>query len=321
MADRGTLGGSGRAASAQGARRAPRHGDFQTARQPAKTWPPMLLDLLEYALTPCSGPARALGFLKSSLQVQARFRRCHRAWEPHLARTRRVILEAAERCPQRRLAVILGAGLLHDVPLRELSEMFREVVLVDIVFPWASRVKVRRFPNVRLLAADVTATMDALPQAARDPAVPLPESKPMRFLDEPGLDLTVSVNLLSQLPFIPTSYLRHSRRPVDDAALACWSRHLQDAHLDYLRRLHGHVALITDTGGRHRDRSGVVRKEWDNLHGLTLPEGGERWEWELAPAPEADPHHDHVVNVIAYADWSKSARAGNAVGPAPAAGE
>lgn len=256
----------------------------------------MLLDLLEYAVTPCSWRARAIGFLKSSLQVQARYRRCRRAWEPHIANTRRVILEAAQRCPQRRLAVMLGAGLLHDIPLRELSAMFREVVLVDLIFPWASRVKVSRFRNVRRLAADVTATLDALATAP-----PLPISRPSLFLTESSLDLTVSVNLLSQLPFIPTSYFR--KRGFSEEALRVWSRHLQDAHLAYLRQMPGHVALITDIGGQHRDRAGTVIESWDNLHGLALPDGGERWEWNIAPAPEVDRNQDRVVTVAAYPDW------------------
>jgi hypothetical protein len=261
----------------------------------------MLLDLLEYVITPCSWRARSLGFLTSSLQVQARYRRCRRAWEPHLVRTRGVILEAATRCTERRIAVILGAGLLNDIPLRELAGMFREVVLVDVVFPWASRIHAARFRNVRCLAADVTETAYALPLAARDLRAPLPISKPRLFLTEPSLDLTVSVNLLSQLPFIPTSYLR--KRGFSEDALRVWSRHLQDAHLAWLRQLRGHVALITDFGGQHRDRAGGVLEKWDNLHGLELPADGVRWEWNIAPAPESSPDYDRVVNVVAYAEW------------------
>ncbi len=255
----------------------------------------LLLDLLEYAATPCSWRVRSMGFLSSSLQVQARYRRCRRAWESHLVRTRRVILEAAACAPSRRKAVILGAGLLHDIPLRELSAMFREVVLVDIVFPWSSRLAARRFPNVRCLPADVTETIHAL-----DPAQPLPRSEPTLFLDDAALDFTVSVNLLSQLPVIP---LRRIGESHGEAERAGWARQLQQAHLGYLRRLPGHTALITDTTGLHRDLAGAVVHEWDNLHGLVLPPPSETWEWALAPAPEAFPDVDHLVRIAAYLDW------------------
>ena len=256
----------------------------------------LLVDLLEYLATPCSWRARSMGFLTSSLQVQARFRRCRRAWEPHLAETRRVIVDAAARCPRQRMAVILGAGLLHDIPLRELSTAFREVILVDIVFPWSSRIAASRFKNVRLLEADVTETMAAL---SRDRAAPLPRSRPTRFVGEATLDFTVSVNLLSQLPVIPKRYLGRE----DSAELETWARDLQAAHLDYLRELRGRVTLVTDTGGVHRDRRGAIVHAWDNLHGLAMPAPSTRWEWNLAPAPEADPVLDHVVRVAAFSDW------------------
>lgn len=239
-----------------------------------------------------------MGFLTSTLQVQARYRRCRRAWEPHLAQTRRVILDAARHRPVRRKAVILGAGLLHDIPLRELAGMFREVILVDIVFPWSSRLTAARFRNVRCLAADVTGIVHAL---ALDPALPLPDSTPALFLDDPEVDLTASVNLLTQLPIIPSRYLqRHRAR--DHVALAVWSGRLQAAHLTYLRSLAGRVVLITDGEAMHRDRRGAIIERWSNLHGLELPSPSATWEWNLAPAPEADPEIDHVVQVAAYSD-------------------
>lgn len=261
----------------------------------------MLLDLLGYLITPCSWQARSMGFLTSTLQVQARYRRCRQAWEPHLAQTRQVILEAARACPQRRTAVILGAGLLHDIPLRDLAGIFREVILVDLVFPWSSRLSAARFRNVRCCPADVTATIHALARAARDPTLPLPVSEPSLLLREATLDLTVSVNLLTQLPVIPRRYLE--RVPRDEPALEAWSRHLQSAHLDYLRRLSGRQVLITDTGGLRRDHTGTIIEQWDNLHGLELPPADRTWEWNLAPAPEADPDLDHLVAVAGYSDW------------------
>jgi len=265
----------------------------------------LLLDLLAYLTTPCSARARSLGFLSSTLQVQARYRRCRHAWEPHLQRTRRVILAAAARCPRRRQAVIFGAGLLHDVPLRELAGMFAEVTLVDLVFPRSTRRAAALFPNVRCLDADVAGIIDTLAAAVRDPAAPLPTSAPTRFLHEPTLDLTVSVNLLSQLPVIPTRAL--ARRPGrEEAALRDWSRAIQQAHLAYLRQLPGHTALITDTIGQHRDRTGAIVEEWDNLHGLPLPSPDETWEWALAPAPEIDPRIDHLVRVAAFLDWKQT---------------
>ena len=251
----------------------------------------LLFDFLEYLTTPCSPEARSMGFLTSSLQTQARHRRCWRAWQPHLLETRRIILQQTAACPQRRKAVLFGAGLLHDIPLGALAWQFDEVVLVDVVFLRATRREAASLKNVRCLEADVTGVMHAL---FRDPNAPLPRSQPALFLDDPALDFTVSVNLLSQLPVIPKRWLRR-----EDAEVETWARDLQAAHLDYLRRLPGRVTLITDTGGMHRDRTGKIVHAWDNLHGLALPKPDAEWEWKIAPAPEADRKLDHLARVAA----------------------
>ena len=252
----------------------------------------LLFDFLEYLTTPCSQEAGSMGFLTSSLQTQARHRRCWRAWQPHLVETRRFILQEAAACPQKRKAVLFGAGLLHDIPLGALAYRFEEVLLVDVVFLRATRKEAASLKNVRCIEADVTGIMHAL---SRDPKMPLPHSQSALFLDDPALDFTVSVNLLSQLPVIPKRWLRR-----ENADVETWSRHLQSAHLEYLRKLPGRVALITDTGGMHRDRQRKIVHEWDNLHGLEMPEPASEWEWKIAPAPEADRKLDHFACVAAY---------------------
>jgi hypothetical protein len=260
----------------------------------------MILELLEYVMSPCLPTARSMGFLASAIQVRARYRRCRMAWAPHIAQTRRAILESVARCPSRRKVVVLGAGLLHDIPLQELSEAFAEVVLVDIVHPLSSRVAAWRFPNVTQICADVTEVMEPLRRAARRYDTPLPHSHPVRFVRDPELDLTVSVNLLSQLSHVPEKYLEKLR---NEAAIEAFSRHLIEAHLDYLLRLPGHTALITDVAGRRIARSGGTLEAWDPLCGVSLPPAQDTWQWHLAPSPEFARGIDVFTTVAAYTDW------------------
>jgi len=248
-------------------------------------------------MSPCTKTGRSMGFLSSSLRVRARFRRCKGAWSPHIHETRRVILEAANRCASRRKVVLLGAGLLHDIPLRELSGLFEEVVLVDIVHPWLSRVSARRFGNVKQVSADVTGVMEQLPPIAAQPEVDLPVSHPVLFVDDPRLDLAISVNLLSQLPHVPGKYLNGRR---DETILDAFLKHLVEAHLDYLRRLPGHTALITDIAMRRTKRGDPRIEEWDPLHGVELPSPDYTWEWHLAPDPEIARGVDLYTTVAAY---------------------
>ncbi len=263
----------------------------------------MILELLEYLLTPCPPAARSMGFPASTIQVRTRYRRCKRVWAPHLQNTRNIILEAASRCPNRRKVAVLGSGLLYDIPLRELSLAFHEVLLVDIVHPWSSRMAAGRFRNVKLITADVTEAMEPLLQIIRTPGAPLPTSHPVRFLHDTELDLTVSVNTLSQIPHLPGEYLDVR---LDEATIDAFLKHLIEAHLDYLRRLPGHTALITDRAVRRTTRSNGHVEEWDALHGVRLPSADYTWEWLLAPSPEVARGIDLSTIVAAYVDWKKA---------------
>ena len=266
----------------------------------------MILELLEYCLTPCSWRARRMGFLTSSIQVRARYKRCRFEWMEHLEQTRAIILKAAQLAPRRRKALVFGAGLLHDIPLRQLSEMFEQVVLADLVHTWPCRLEALRFPNVKILSCDATGAIQALAVVARRPGLPTPESRPVAFVDDPTLDFTASVNLLSQLGWVPGVFLSKCRSPSQIEAL---KSQFVAAHLDYLKRLPGHTALITDTLWTEHPvaASASPLERWDVLSGVCLPEPEHAWDWNIAPAPERSPLAHYVARVFAYTDWKSAA--------------
>jgi hypothetical protein len=267
----------------------------------------MLAEALEYLLTPCPRVARRLGYLYEVIAIKARHARCRKAWAPHLERTRSVLRAAMARCEQGRKAVILGSGMLLDVPLDELARGFRQVVLVDLVHPLGARWRRRRFANVIALTADVTNTAEALLRAAKSPGQPLPVSKPTLFLEDGEVDLVASVNLLSQLPYLPVEFLRGVGNR-SEQAITEFSRGLIRAHLDYLRRLPGVVALVADVEQHKLGRDGSVVARTDTLHGIELPWRGEEWVWHLAPRPEAHPELSYNRRVIGVADIKEDLR-------------
>ena len=217
-----------------------------------------------------------------------------------------MILSAAQMARRRRRAVVLGAGLLHDIPLKELSQMFEQVVLVDIVHTWPCRIAAFRFPNVKLLPLDVTGVVNQLRKVRRTPVLPAPVSKPTEFMDDPFLDFTVSVNIVSQLGWVPSLFLGASRSESEIAAI---KSQLIFAHLDYLKRLPGHTALITDAIWRAvplEENSGERQEVWDVLSGVSLPVPVRAWDWRIAPAPERSRDADFVARVHAYPDWKKA---------------
>lgn len=262
----------------------------------------MLAQLVEYWLTPSSKATRAMGYVPEVIGIRARYARCAAYWEEHLKRTREVILQGAARAQKRRKAVILGGGLFHDVPISELSQMFEKVVLVDIVHSFVSRWKTRRYPNVHRLTADVTNTVEALYRVAHREDQPLPVSEPTLMLDDPELDFTASVNLLSQLPCMPESYLKKQRAHSPEAIRA-FSAQLIEAHLKYLSQLPGAVALITDIMRLKIDTLGRVVERRDLLYSHVLGKFGSEWDWRLAPIPEVDRNYHYFRRVVGIPDW------------------
>jgi hypothetical protein len=260
----------------------------------------VILNLVEYLVTPCSWTVRKLGYLNGQLGIKVRHRQCRRAWTGHLERTRQVIRRAILECPRRRKAVVLGSGLLLDVPLADLAAAFEEVVLVDVVHPLGVFLTARWYRNVTLVRADVTGTVAGLAKVANDPAVPLPRAVPRLFCDDPQVDYVVSVNLLSQLPYVPSYHLEKKSRP--EPEIDAYSRDLIESHLDYLRRLPGVVTLVTDVEKLKVDRAGNIVERFDILYGASLPWKAEEWTWDHEPLRHISPDWAYHRRVCAVRD-------------------
>jgi hypothetical protein len=254
----------------------------------------MLAELFRYLVTPCPRWVRAMGYLHEQVSIKARHDRCRRAWEPHLERTRDVIRAAVRQCPARRKAVIFGSGMLYDVPLPELAAAFAQVVLVDVVHPLGAG---WRLANVTALAADVTGTAETVYRIAKRGGEPLPRVAPQEFCDDPEVDLVASVNLLSQLSYIPCKFLTDAGTyPADE--ITAFGRDVVQAHIDYLKRLPGVVALVCDLDRLTAASTGKLVERLSALRGVKLPWAGEEWTWDLAPRPEASPVYSYQRRVV-----------------------
>ena len=241
----------------------------------------MLSEWLERWFTTCPAFLEEMGLLREMLGIRQRWEKHRESWEPHCRRSRQIVLDAAARCPRRQRAVVLGSGWLHDVPLAELASLFSEVTLVDLFHPRLTREAVKAFPNVRLVAADVTGSVEGAYQAARKRNTPLHCATPSLLLGE-EIDLVVSLNLLSQLPCMPEWYLRKAKSH-DEPTIAAFARRLIEAHLAYLRKFPGVVALVSDVSLEWIGPLGHATPSGGTLYGCELPYPDETWEWDLVP--------------------------------------
>lgn len=196
-------------------------------------------------------------------------------------------MQAANACPSRDRALILGSGALLDIPIEALAGMFYQVILADLVHPLSARWKVRALRNVSMDIVDLTGT---LAEAALGRMTA--PSPPTRYLDQQW-DFTVSANILSQLPLLPVKWLEStgafSHEDMDSLA-----RNIQAGHLAWLDSLSGTVCLITDTSWVDGDVAS------DPLPGIKLPQPTRTWTWRIAPKPEMHPDRDVTHTVSAF---------------------
>lgn len=263
----------------------------------------MLAELLHWLVTPASLAARRDGTLADSVALWARGRRQRRAWRDHETLTRAAIAAAVDACRRRRIVVVLGSGLLRDVPIELLRARFETVVLVDLVHLATVRARalLGGWRNVRFLTRDLGGR--AGPE----------HGGPLDFIATLGpVDLVVSANLLSQIGVAARARAeeragRDLGGPLPEVAAEI------AAHVAGLAALPCPACLVTDTAFEVRDRAGRVVEHHDLMHGVALPPVNARWHWPVCPFGElaSDIERVHTVAACRLGDGGAQGRQGD----------
>jgi hypothetical protein len=240
----------------------------------------MIEELIAWARLDCMPAAQRLGLRREAAALAVRHRRLRPHWADHIAQTRAALLASARlaaavpAAPRR--AWIMGAGLLQDVPLRELLDLFETIDLVDVCFGPAARAAARRHRGrVRCARQDVSGVLEDL---SRDPHLAAPAM--------PADAWCASVNLLSQLPLLPCA--ARLEGGCSEAEVERYGRSIQQAHIDALSHV-PHACLIIEYAQTRQQAPAEVL-----LPGLPerlVVEGwtaGPRWHWPLNPEGETD---------------------------------
>lgn len=247
----------------------------------------MLTEWLTYLTTDCSPAARKLGYLRESIGIRSRYRRCMTAWQPHMEHSRAALLSSLDECANFRTALVFGSGLLLDIPLDELARRFERVLLVDVVHLPEVRRTARRHDNVYCLTHDVTGFMQQMHSLSSDH---LDLSPPQRFLDDASIDWVASVNLVSQLPLLPLDWLRKNLHELDETALEAWGAKMMRQHLDYLASFAAPVCLLADSEQTvYKGKEEII----EQIDFTPLLDVGvqpmQQWRWDIAPSGEIAP--------------------------------
>jgi hypothetical protein len=230
-----------------------------------------------------------MGYLYQSIALRGRYKRRKNSWQPHLDSTKVYISEVIRSCRKRGKVIVLGSGLLLDLPVAELSAAFDEVVLVDIVHLREIRKQAGNYPNVRLIQADITGVAAELHKKIGRGIGELPEGCPnITSLDE-KTGLVISLNIMSQLAAIPAEYLSKNMTTRDEPAIDKWCDKIRYAHYAALMELSYPVCLIADYKFIRRDKAGIIVREGSTIGNLCLPAPDRTWTWHIEPYGEERP--------------------------------
>jgi hypothetical protein len=204
-------------------------------------------------------------------------------WDTHLIHSRDFILKALDFY-RPHIVTILGTGWLLDVPLKEMAEQTEHINLVDIIHPPDVRKQVTAMKNVTLVEDDVTGGLVSeiwqkagkrffLNRLSSINGIEIPEYHP-QF--ETGL--IISLNILTQLDFLPVEFLKKRSKATEDDLLR-FRKEIQRSHIAFLKK-HKSV-LITDFSEVVNESSGKTREIRSLL--IDLPESKikEEWTWNF----------------------------------------
>lgn len=225
--------------------------------------------------------------------------------------------------PERENVVVLGSGLLLDVPLDELSLLFNNVTLIDIYHTQEILKKVSKYPNIVALPHDLTGTANPLWLQYKEgkslQALPTP-LKQYSFLEKhlSKDSLLISLNLLSQLSFVPLLFVRKFKTiSYSSQELIIWKDSFFDAHIMALSKFDCHKCLITDHESICRDQQGKIISRCSTIFDdLKTDEQKEdkvlrilqdkswrlfdTWEWEINPIGERSKEMTELLNVSVF---------------------
>ncbi len=261
----------------------------------------MLNELFHYYTTPCPSVYRRLGYLSDLIAIQARYKRVAKHWMPHLENSRQLILQAVSEISRCHKVVVLGSGLLKDVPVETLSKQFDSVILIDVAHLIGMRRLCKKLGNITLLEHDITGLAEAILSYQSGNTLPRPNASLPDLAQ--GADLIISCNMLSQLALTPCQYLQQ-HYVLDAEQLAHWQQAIIANHLALLAAQSGRRVLLCDVYHDYLDSKGTLLKREGMLHGINVGKTDLQWPWLIAPLGELDSQYQLQSTVFGFSDWS-----------------
>lgn len=254
----------------------------------------MLLEWIEYLRTRSNKTAKEWGYTYQNVALKFRSSRCKQAWQSHIDECHQLIREELELVKPKTV-MVLGSGLLLEVPIDDLLARVEKIYLVDLVHSAKIRKLAQKHSKIELIERDLSSLLGFLKKGLG--AFEL-KSIPWDKLPDwslPKVDLVISANLMSQIPLIISESL-----PMSTSVYNTFARRLRDQHVQRVCAQGERGLLFADFETRYIDRSGKQLKLEDYKVSMIKFEYIKEWLWEISPYGETSKDYKVVMCVRAF---------------------
>ncbi len=256
----------------------------------------MIRELLTYiSESPKLIEAKSFGHLAESISLLSRESRCKSAWLSHRTECKNFIKEHLDEAIHFDSVLVLGSGPLHEIPVEDLSQKFKRVVLVDIVHLRSTKKSLSHLKNIEFIEHDISEIETLLKNERK-----LIEKVPSAFISE-NWGMILSINIMSQLPIHLRGYIKKKlKNKFDQSDIDYYLLQSTRNHLLYLKSFQRPVILITDIETNYYDKNNKLLQTDVNYSHLSLPSPSKQWSWNVAPIPEFDKNIAMKMTVQAF---------------------
>ncbi|MBS1970097.1 MAG: hypothetical protein JSU04_07300 [Bdellovibrionales bacterium] len=256
----------------------------------------MILEWLSYLQTKGTQTAKDWGYIYQNVSLRFRARRCAKAWQPHVAASHKFIQDHFDKVNPRSI-LIIGSGILMEIPIEALLAKAEKIYLVDLVHSRQVRSLARQNSKIELIERDISSLLGILKKGTGPFQLKNIPWKQLPAWDLPKVDWVISANLLSQIPLMISEVL-----PMTTETYEKFARSVRDQHIERLLEQAPKVLLFADFETRYIDRAGEMIKcetYEANLRGLKYDR---EWLWEIAPYGETSKDYKIEMLVKGYSN-------------------
>lgn len=261
----------------------------------------MIIEYYKYLTNPANKSAKMLGQLRETIALEARYKRSRMQWASHLDNTKALIKDSSQLISKPKEVIVLGSGLLLDIPIEFLSKHFQHVYLLDVVHLKSTKQSIKNFRNITFIEHDITGLSEQLifspshnnQDLTHQPAIPKLSA---------NTSLVVSSNMLSQL-HLPIVDFVEKKLKYDTTKQEELAIKIIQAHLAMLADLSCQVCLITDYIREYTNEVTNMSEKESALLGVQLPTPDRKWQWQIAPKGELDKNISMMSEVYGYLNY------------------